>query len=333
MAKVKIEDILVPDVWDEYFLELTTEKSNLIDSGIVVPDPKLDVLAVGGGRLIDMPFFGDLTGDDQILDDTDPLTPGKIGTGKDIARLHLRGDARSVNDLSGALAGADPLAVIANRIHNFWMRKEQALLIATLIGIFASNAANNGGDLIHTHAVEAEGDIKPWNEGTPTVMCPEAIADGIGLLGDSGDRFTAICMHSKCLTDLRKQELIDYEKPSGVSMLLPFYMGKRVIVDDSCPVRNGTTSGKVYQSFLFAEGAIGRGEGRAPVPSEFERDALAGDTHFVTRRHFILHPRGIKWTENTVAKQAPTNVECKDAANWSRVYDKKNLRIAMIETN
>ena len=333
MAKVKIEDILIPDVWDAYFLELTATKSNLIDSGIVVPDPNLDKLALGGGNTIKMPFFSDLTGDDQILSDGTPLVTGKIGTAHDYARLHLRGDARSVNDLSGALSGTDPLMVIANLIHSFWMRKEQAVLIATLNGIFADNLANDAGDLIHKHAVEILANQVQWNGASPTVMCPEAIIDGQALLGDSQSRFTAIAMHSKCLTDLVKQELIDYKQPSGVSTSLPYYLDKRVIIDDSCPTRVGTTDGTIYKSYLFAEGAIGRGEGAAPVPSEFERDALASDTHFITRRHFLLHPRGIKWVETSVAGEAPTNAEIADATNWDRVYEKKNLRIAMIETN
>ena len=333
MAKVKIEDILIPDVWDEYFLELTAEKSNLIDSGIVVPDKNLDKLALGGGNTIKMPFFSDLTGDDQILSDSDPLVTGKIGTKNDYARLHLRGDARSVNDLSGALSGTDPLTVIANLIHSYWMRKEQATLIATLNGIFADNLANDSGDLIHTHGVEVAANVLAWNNAAPTVMCPEAIIDGQALLGDSQDRFTAIAMHSKCLTDLVKQELIDYQKPSGSSTKLPYYLDKRVIIDDTCPTRAGTTDGTLYKSYLFAEGAIGRGEGMAPVPSEFERNALASDTYFITRRHFLLHPRGIKWVESSVAGEAPTNAEVALAANWDRVYEKKNLRIAMIETN
>lgn len=334
-TKVKISDIIIPEVFNPYFLERTAEKSRLIRSGIVMPDPELDRLAYGGGKTIDMPFYTDLTGDDQILSDTIPLETKNIGTAQDIARLHLRGDARSVNDLAGALSGTDPLAVIVDLIASYWGRKEQALLVATLKGVFATNLANDSGDLIHKHAAEATADVKPWNDASPTVMCPEAIVDGQALLGDSTNAFTAIMMHSKCLTDLKKQELIDTERPSGSGSEIYYYMGKEVIVDDSCPTRSGTGTGAptVYQSFLFAGGAIGRGEGRAPVPSEFERSALAGDTYFVTRRHFILHPRGIKWLEADVAAKAPSNTELANAANWTRVYEKKNIRIAMIETN
>ena len=342
-AKVLVTDIVVPLVFNKYFLERTAEKSRLIRSGIVLPDAELDRLAMGGGKFIDMPFYTDLSGDDQVLDDEAALTTHNISTAQDLARLHLRGDARSVNDLSGALSGTDPLAIIVDLIAEFWARKEQALLIATLGGVFADNLlATSGdtggdGDLIHNHAAEATADIKPWNDANPTVMCPEAIIDGQSLLGDSTNAFTAIMMHSKCLTDLKKQELIDTERPSGAGSEIYYYMDKEVVIDDTCPTRNGTGAGPptIYQSFLFAKGAIGRGEGLAPVPSEFERNALYSDTYFVTRRHFILHPRGFKWIEagNSFDTQAPSNAEVLLAAHWNRVYEKKNIRIAMIETN
>jgi hypothetical protein len=340
-AKVKIEDILIPAVWDEYFFQMTTEKSNLIDSGIVMRDPYMDEIVRNAGNTVNLPFFNDLTGDDEVMSDSKALTTAKIGSGQDIARMHLRAKAWSVNDLSGALSGTDPLAVIASRVWSYWQLKEQALMLSSLKGVFADNAANDSGDLIHKHASEATGSIVAWNGSAPTVMCPEAIIDGQALLGDAQDRFVAIMMHSKCYTDLLKQELIDFARPSGSPSDIPFYIGKRVIVNDLCPRRDGTTSGTntVYRSFLFAEGALARGEGLPPVPSELERDALRHDTRFITRRHFILHPRGIKFTSADLdlvegaAPPAPSNADCEKAANWDRVYDKKNLRVAMIETN
>ena len=333
MATTSVSDILIPSVWDPYFAELIAEKAYLYDSGIVIRDTKLDALAQKGGTSINMPFFTDLTGDDQILSDSSPLVPGKIETGQDIGRLHLRGDARSVNDLATALSGADPLKAIADKVWAFWQKKEQALLIASLTGIFADNEANDGGDLIHVHGAEALASNKPWNDTSPTVMCPSAIIQGQGLLGDAQNRFTAIAMHSKCYQDLLHQELIDFERPSDAPAKIPYYLEKRVIVDDTCPTRSGTTDGTLYQSYLFAEGAVGRGEGAAEVPSETTREALAGNTILITRRHFLLHPRGIKFTSGSVAAEAPTNAECEAAGNWDRVYEKKNLRIAMIETN
>ena len=329
-----IINLLIPEVWNAYFLELTTTKSNFIESGIVVPDPHMNSLALRGGNTIDLPFFSDLTGNDAVIDPTVDLSPTALSSGQDMTRLHIRGDARVVHDLETSLTGEDPLSLIANRLHNFWLRKEQALLLSILKGVFLDNKnGGDGGDLIHSHAAEVLADIKPWNDAAPTVMCPEAILDGQALLGDAQDRFVAIAMHSHCYTDLLKQELIDFIQPSGVNSKLPTYLGKRVIVDDSLPTRAGTTSGTVYQSYLFGEGAVARGEGMAEVPSEFQREGLKSETYFITRRQFILHPRGFKFTNNTCALAAPSNAECELAANWDRVYNPKNCRIAMIETN
>jgi len=69
---------------------------------------------------------------------------------------------------------------------------------------------------------------------------------------------------------------------------VPTYLGKRVIVDDGLPAADG-----VYTTYIFGEGAFGLGEGAAPVPTEFDRDSLAGDDIMINRRHFILHPRGV----------------------------------------
>ena len=337
MAKVTVSDIIIPEVFDPYFIELTAKKSNLIRSGIVIPDPYMDELALRGGTTINMPFFTDLQGSSQVLSDSSPLSPGNIETASDVARLQLRGDARSVNDLSGALSGADPLKAIASLIGSFWVRDEQAVLIETLKGVFADNLDNDSGDLIHTHAAETTAGVKSWNDAAPTVMCPEAIIDGQALLGDSQNSFAAIVMHSKCFTDLLKQELIETVRPSEGRSVLYYYLDKEVIVDDNCPTRLGTAGSDkstVYQSFLFAKGAVARGEGAAPVPSELDRQALASDTNLITRRHYILHPRGFKWGEVSVTGgHAPNNTDLANDANWSRVYEKKNVRIAMIETN
>ena len=69
------------------------------------------------------------------------------------------------------------------------------------------------------------------------------------------------------------------------------------------------------------------------MPSETDRDSLAGEDILVTRSHFLMHPRGIKFTGASVAGSSPTNAELEAAANWSRVYERGSCRIAAIHTN
>lgn len=337
MAATRIADIIVPEVFAPYVIEELPKESALIQAGIVVPDPALDALALAGGKLINMPFFADLTGDDETLSDTSPLTVNNVGTDTDVAALLARGKAWGVNDLAKALSGADPMGAIASLVARFWSRKEQVVLINTLTGIFLDNTTNDSSDLVHDASI-ADGNAA----AAANLMGGEVVIDACGKLGDQLDVITAIAMHSVPFTRLQKQELIDWvEVDAGTeiggtkaaTMKVPYYLGKRVIVDDTCPRVAGGTSGYVYTSYLFAQGAVGRGEGQAPVPVETARDALQGDDILIHRRHFLLHVRGIAFQNASVAGNFPTNAELALATNWDRVYPQKTIRVVALRTN
>lgn len=328
MASTQIADIIVPDVFNPYIVQRTTELSALVRSGIVVPDPALDILAVRGGKLIEMPFFSDLSGADEVLSDSGALTPGKIGTGKDQARLLMRGKAWSVNDLAAALSGADPMKVVGDLVAEYWVRREQDVLIASLKGVFADNVANDAADLVHDISI-ADGN----NAADANKISGTAVLDAVQKLGDMQEKLTAIAMHSVPYNRLLKQNLITFIPTADQKSAIPMYLGKEVIVDDAMPTVAGGTSGTVYTTYLFGRGAVGRGNGSVPVPTETDRDSLAGEDILINRRHFLLHIRGIKWTESSVAGQGPTNAELALAANYDRVYDKKLIRVVQLKSN
>lgn len=316
MAKTLITDVIVPSVFNPYTIQLSVELSALVQSGIVQNTPELDALALKGGETINMPFWKDLDGEDEVLSDGSSLTPAGITSGKDVARLQMRGKAWSVNDLADALSGDDPMAVIGSMVAKYWERRRQAILLSSLKGIFATAIAS-------THLL----DISAESGVGDDVISADALIDTAQLLGDHKNLLTGYFMHSKTEAVLAKAELIDYVQDSTGSFLVPFYLGKRVIVDDGCPV-----AGSVYTTYLFGQGAFGLGNGGAPVPTEMDRDTLAGDDILINRNHFILHPRGVKWT-STVALggDAPTNTEIENGTNWERVYDSKNIRIVALK--
>lgn len=314
MAKTKISDVIVPEVFNPYVMTQLVEQSRLVQSGIIVPDPELDALATAGGKLINMPYWKDLTGDDEVLSDSSALTVDKIQAGQDIAALLMRGKAWSANDLAKALSGDDPMRAIGDLVVRYWLAMEQKVLINTLTGAFgASNIGDNAYDISS-------------EEGDSAKISGSSFIDAKTKLGDNSDKLTAICMHSAVFAALEKQNLISYIPNSEGKVDFPRYMEKRVIVDDGCPATEG-----VYTTYLFGEGAIGRGEGKAPVPTETDRDSLAGDDILINRRHFILHPRGIKFTNASVAGTSPTNTELATADNWERVYDNKAIRIVQFK--
>ena len=306
--KTKIEHIVVPEVFNPYVIERTAELSALWQSGIVRRTPELDSLASSGGTIINMPYWEDLTGDDQVLSDSDALEVNKIAAGQDKAVLLMRGNAWSVNDLAKALSGDDPMRAIGDLVAAYWARRWQAVLLSTLSGVFgAATMATN------LHDISAA--TKKGIDATTTL-------DALQKLGDAKDRLVAFAMHSATETFLAKNDLIEYIRESDANPRVPTYLGKRVIVDDGLPAADG-----VFTTYIFGEGAFGLGEGAAPVPTEFDRDSLAGDDIMINRRHFILHPRGVAWQNPSIDGSSPTNGELATSANWERVYDPKNVRI------
>lgn len=312
MAKTQIADVIVPEVFNTYVIEKTAELSALSQAGIISNNPELDALAAAGGKLINMPFWSDLSGADEVLSDSGALTPAKIVAGQDVAVLYMRGKAWGANDLAKSLSGSDPMRAVADLVAGYWARRRQDLLISSLQGAFA--AASMAGNL---NDISAVGDGK---------ITADAVVDTFQLLGDNKSKLTAIAMHSAVEAYLAKNDLIAYFKDSDGQVAYGTYLGKRVIVDDGLVAASG-----VYPTYLFGEGAIGLGNGAAPVPVETDRDSLASDDLLISRQHFLLHPRGIKWTQTSVVGSSPTNAEAATSSNWLRVYEAKNIRIALLK--
>lgn len=313
VTKTIISDIIVPEVFNPYVIQRTAELSAFYQSGIIARNPELDRLASSGGKLINMPFWEDLTGEDEVLSDTDALTVGKITADQDVAALLTRGRAWSVNDLAKALSGDDPMAAIGDLVAAYWARRFQAILIKTLDGVFGNTATQMD---TNKHDISAE-------DG---VIDAKAAVDAIYKLGDNADKLTGFAMHSATVAKLTKDDLIETIPPSEGKPAVRTFLGKPVVVDDSLPNAEG-----VYTTYIFGAGAFGWGEGDAPVPVETARDALAGDDILVHRRHFILHPRGVAFQNASVAGATPSNTELANYQNWKRVYESKNVRIVQFK--
>ena len=125
---------------------------------------------------------------------------------------------------------------------------------------------------------------------------------------------------------LRKNNLLETERDS-MNVEFDTYQGRRVIIDDGCPVEGG-----VYTSFLFGSGAIALGNGSPVgfVPTETDRDKRKGSgvDYLINRRVQILHPRGVKFTATTRANiETVSRAEMSTATNWELVYEPKQIRM------
>ena len=316
MSITRIGDVIQPEVFNPYVIQRSMELSALIQSGIVQNLANFDELASGPNTLVNMPFWNDLTGDSEVMKDDGALTPGKIGSDKDVARKHGRARVWGANGLSALLSGDDPMRAIGDLVASYWQREMQKILLATLGGIFRSASM---ADLEHNIS---------GLSGNEALITGESFIDAAQKLGDAKELLTGVMMHSAVEAYLAKRQLIEYVQEADQSDRVPYFLNKRVIVDDSTPY---DTSTKIGTAYLFGAGAIALGNGSHPriIPTEIDRDSLAssGEDYLINRRIFILHPRGVKWKEADVADAFPTNAEIANGTNWERVYELKAIRI------
>ena len=339
-------DIIIPEVFTPYVVEQTTAKDAFLASGVVTPMAELN--ATEGGDFVNVPSFSaNLLGDFERLTDSSSLTPSKIGTGKQIGVILHRGKAFESRDLAALAAGADPMAAIAQKVGAFVANQRQKDLLACLDGVFGEIGTDNS-----TTALSA---LTMDNDGTSaSIMSPRHVARAKALLGDAGDKLTAVCVHSAVYYDLVERKLIDYvldtDTATGTSGAVqaggtiagayggdgtvPTYCGLRVIVSDDAP--KGTVSGgsgEIYGSYFFTQGAIGSGE-QAGLTTETDRDILAKSDAMAIDLHYCYHPIGTSFkapdTENGVGARGPANPtrdQLKTSTNWSRVFELKNIGI------
>lgn len=314
----RVIDIIQPEVFTPYVINRTMELSALIQSGIAENNAQFDELASGPNLTANMPFWNDLTGDLEIMDDKGESNPDNIGSDKDVARKLGFVKSYGANALASLLSGSDPMKAIADLFAAYWNRQYQGVLLSTLDGIFS---ATNMSDKIY--------DIT-GKSGDAALINGRSFLDANQVMGDAKDLLTGIMIHSATETSLAKNNLIEYRQESEGSVRVPYFMNKRVIVDDSIAFDTVTGASEAY---LFGNGAIawGNGHHKDILETEVVRKglSLAGEDILVNRRLSILHPRGVKWVEpaNGLDKKFPSLEELSDGEHWNRIYEPKKIRV------
>lgn len=303
------------------------ELSALLSSGIVENNKEFDKLASQPAPTVNMPFFEDLNGESEQVIEGEDLEENKITSNKDVAVIFRRAKMWSATDLSAALAGKDPMKAIGELVARFWSRDLQKELIRVLNGIFGTIPAVTG-DTAKPEETRLASNLLDISgkSGAAANWSGSAFIDAEQLLGDAKAQLTGIAMHSATEAELRKQNMIQTIRPSEDASF-DVYQGKRVIVDDGCPVEKG-----VYTTYLFGNGAVALGNGNPEgfVPTETDRAKRKGSgvDYLINRRTSILHPRGVAFTSENVAKtEGPSPEEMRDPSNWKPVYEPKQIRI------
>jgi hypothetical protein len=330
-------DIIIPEVFTPYVIEQTTQRDAFLASGVVQPLAELN--ATEGGDFINVPFWkANLSGDFEVLTDSTSLTPGKIQADKQVGVILHRGRAFESRDLAALAAGSDPMAAIGAKIADYIANQRQKDLLSCLGGVFGSLGSTSSSAAFFGLTIDGE------SGDTPTTLSPRHVAEAKSLLGDQGDKLAAVAMHSKVYYDLVERKAIDYVTAADVRVTpdssmpdafggsiaaayagnvnVPIYCGLRVIISDDVQT-DGSGSSTEYATYFFTQGAVASGEQMA-MQTETDRDILAKSDAMSIDLHYCYHPVGAKWAVTTAN---PTRAQLETVANWSKVYELKNLGI------
>jgi len=343
----RVSDIVVPEIFTPYVQQLTEQKARIIQSGLAVRDPSIDLLLAGGGLTFNAPSFRDLDDDaERVSNDSSSVfntadasanaagsgtsperapDPKKIGTSTEVLVRLSRNNSWSSMDLAAALAGKDPMEAIADRVAYYWTRRLQAAFVATWNGVIADNVANDSGDYVNNIAGAS------FVDGV-TNFSAEAFLDASLTMGDSMEDLTAVMVHSVVYNRMQKNNLIDFIPDATGRINIPTFLGREVIVDDGVP-RNGN----VYDTWLFGGGSTRLGVSDPKVPTETERRPGGGNGGgqevLYYRVEWSIHPVGHAFVMSSIPNGGPANTDLDDATSWNRVFpERKQIKFARLVT-
>lgn len=330
MAETKIADVIIPEVFTPYMLEGSLNQNRFFQSGIMQVVPQLGQFLAGGGKTFNIPYWKDLTGVTDVPAEDSDDTVNNISSDKMIGIRQIRVKDWGANDLAAAFAGSDPAGAIAERVVGFWAKAMEDLLIYTIRGVIADNVANDSSDLVYDISVADAANATADNKISSSATIQSVLKQG--------DRFAdivGVAVHSAVYATLLDNDLIDFRPDSEGKLVIPYYMGLRLVVSDNiyCVAAG---SGYKYHSYFFKAGAVGFDSYGGPIKEvELYRNPYRGggmDVLF-TRRQFCIQPLGFSWKKASNTAVSPSDADLYAGTSWDRLYELKNTGVVALISN
>ena len=324
MAVTSIADLWVPDVWIPGVTEKMRNLPSILNSGVLVQTEEMNRLASGAGATVNIPFYKDVTDDDDELqvEDAEP-TPGKLTSAKQVAPVLNRVKPYSASALSAAVSGSDPVGEILSQLGRGRLKRRQKVLIALLRGAFgtAAGAAINAAAALSACRVEAA-DETGADATSEQLISSSLLIDALALLGELQEdvRDGAMLCHPDIRAALLEQDENSFERKSEGAFTIERYKGIPIFVSNALR-RAGVTSGFVYDTYVIARGVVGFGEkpqlGDVIDVASLQYDESKGKNNATVydRIRFLMQLNGMKWI-GAPAGQSASNAELQAAANW-----------------
>jgi hypothetical protein len=325
MARDAISDLWVPAIWTPAIFERTLKLPSLFNSRAVVRSPLLTNLATGPGQTFNIPHWKDLTDQADAVQAQDTASSTTvIGGGKQIGVALNREWANGIEALAAQHTGNTAEEALQNVYDAIGVRRlkgYQRALIYSLRGFCASAASA----VVNNIAIEDTDD----GLDTDNYIDGDVIIDAAKLLGEAKSELNngVIVMHSTVEGNLRKQDSNAFVQASiDGGITITRYKGMEVIISDELTrAGTGSPATTVYETYLFAPGAIAFGEKAqsnriGDVASlVLYGDASKNNQSLYDRVRYIAHINGAKFT-GTPSGESPTNAELATSGNWALAF-------------
>lgn len=326
-----------PEVFSEYMAEQPTWNDAIINSGILVQDSTIMDLIGEKGNVATLPFYVPIDeAESQALnnDGETDNTPVEISGKKQTAMLIQRMKAWKAQDFTKELTGADPMTHVANSVAGFYRQTRVRDLMAIVDAVLSLKGMENHiTDMSEQTGTGAVTDANKVDETTLIFAQQKA-------LGDSAEKMGLLFLHSYMYAKYKALGLVDYNKYTVTNALagdvnLPSIGGFIPVVSDRFTV-DASKQNVVYKTYMIGAGSIltcPKNNYEDPYYADYDPETKAGIRKLYTKQGYVLHPNGFSIDQNKVAKESPTNAELGNKANWSLVYNHKNIRMGMIKSN
>lgn len=343
MATTVIANLWTPQIWIKGADETVRNFPAFLTSGAVLRNPLFDEIASGAGTSANIPFFRDIsdTAEAVQIEGTAPSL-NNHSSATQVAPILNREASYGASALSAAVTGQDVVGDITRQLGINRQKRIQNTAINILRGLFAFGSAPGTAAALSgsRYDVSLEAGASPANA---QLMTSSAFNIAAALLGELRNGMTqggAILMHPSIEAALLNQDASNwtYVPLSEQKYTLPLYKGIPVYRSNSL-VRNGSTSGVVYDTYLIAPGAIGFGQ-KPQVGDMVDVSSLQyyarpdlNEEQIYDRLRYLVHVRGTAFT-GTPGGQSASNTELATSTNWAlRFQSADRVGVVQIRTN
>ena len=239
--------------------------------------------------------------------------------------LHMI-DKFGADDLAKRVSGEDVTGALASMLAQYWVGVTRDKLLIVLGSLF-----NRTGGLL---ATSNKNDVFVDANTGQVYLTPAGAIDGLAKLGANMEDIAVWAMHSLTKSKLDKANFLETNVNTSAygnsGELVKTFLGKPIMVDDSCTAFAGTTCTLGgFRTYGLGIGSMAMGI-QAPISTEMLRSENAADL-LITQFHSGFGVRGCAWNSATVN---PTDAQLATVSNWSLAYaSAKLVRVVAIDHN